>query len=327
MKKTLASVTATSLVVTSGILGIRTYRHYRRDMRLAGERIQAGGSQVVETRRGLIEYATTGNGLPVLISHGVVGGFDHGLGIIPVYLGDSFRALCVSRFGYLRSPLPADASPAAQADLYASLLDELGLKRVAIMGFSAGGPSALQFALRHPDRTAVLVLWSMAVPPYDVPSGFMATMMEAVFRSDPLWWMVVTFLPNIMMRIAGVPKERLAHLTPQDQTFLARLLPSFLPMSRRSEGALNDVRVTNPDLNYGYPLERIAVPTLVIHAVDDPMPPFLTAEVMAGRIPGTRFIRIDNGGHLLLGHHEQVRAEISDFITQHMRKPAGASRG
>jgi len=37
------------------------------------------GSQIIETACGPIEYATFGQGLPVLVFHGVVGGFDQGL--------------------------------------------------------------------------------------------------------------------------------------------------------------------------------------------------------------------------------------------------------
>ena len=66
--------------------------------------------------------------------------------------------IAVSRFGYLRTPLPEDASAAAQADAHACLLDALNIKRAAVLGTSAGGPSSLQFALRHPGRTAALVL-------------------------------------------------------------------------------------------------------------------------------------------------------------------------
>ena len=54
--------------------------------------------------------------------------------------------------------LPADASPEAQADAHACLLDALGIPNAAVVGVSAGGPSAMQFAIRHPQRTAALVL-------------------------------------------------------------------------------------------------------------------------------------------------------------------------
>jgi len=60
-------------------------------------------------------------------------------------------ATCVHRF--LR-----DASPAAQADAHACLLDALNIIKVAVVGVSAGAPSSMQFALRYPERISSLVL-------------------------------------------------------------------------------------------------------------------------------------------------------------------------
>ena len=82
------------------------------------------------------------------------------------------------------SPLPKDATPSAQADLYASLLDELKIQKVSIVGFSAGGPSALQFALRHPHRCSSLILLSAAVPPYKVPTDIIRFVAEKFFKSN-----------------------------------------------------------------------------------------------------------------------------------------------
>ena len=70
----------------------------------------------------------------------------------------------MSRFGYLRTPMPVDASAAAQADAHVCLLDALGIRRAAVMGGSAGAPSALQMAIRHPDRVSALVLRQAALP-------------------------------------------------------------------------------------------------------------------------------------------------------------------
>jgi len=138
--------------------------NYQRDIRQARERISVG-SQIIETPYGSIEYAVTGDGPPVLVVHGAGGGFDQGLDLSKVLVQSGFRVIAMSRFGYLRTPLPADASPASQADAYACLLDALSIRRAAVVGFSAGAPSSMQFALRHPERTAALVLLVPAAYP------------------------------------------------------------------------------------------------------------------------------------------------------------------
>jgi pimeloyl-ACP methyl ester carboxylesterase len=63
-----------------------------------------------------------------------------------------------SRFGYFGSTLSPDATPADQAEAYALLLDHLGIDRVAILAYSAGSASALELAVRHPDRVLGLIL-------------------------------------------------------------------------------------------------------------------------------------------------------------------------
>jgi len=64
-------------------------------------------------------------------------------------------------------------------------------------------------------------------------------------------------------------------------------------------------------------LETISVPVLVLHAADDPMPPLAGAQQIAAQIPGARLVVFQRGGHLLLGHQEEARAEIAAFIRQH----------
>lgn len=141
-----------SLIITilGGIIAvilIVTYPSYRSDIRAARERVMSG-SQVIETKCGPIEYATRGEGPPVLVVHGAGGGYDQGLWIARDQVGEGFRIIAPSRFGYLRTPLPHDASPAAQADAYTYLLDAHNMSRVAVVGVSAGAPSSMQFAFR-----------------------------------------------------------------------------------------------------------------------------------------------------------------------------------
>jgi pimeloyl-ACP methyl ester carboxylesterase len=68
-----------------------------------------------------------------------------------------------SRFGYLRTPLPAGATHARQADAFAALLDALDAPSAAVMAVSAGAASAAQLALRHPERVQALVLITPAL--------------------------------------------------------------------------------------------------------------------------------------------------------------------
>ena len=70
-----------------------------------------------------------------------------------------------ARFGYFGSTLRPSATPADQADAYTLLLDDLEIDRAAILGYSAGSASVLEFALRHPDRAIVLILANARAAP------------------------------------------------------------------------------------------------------------------------------------------------------------------
>jgi pimeloyl-ACP methyl ester carboxylesterase len=93
----------------------------------------------------------------MLLSHPLLGGFDMMTGFAETYIGAGTRFVAASQFGYLGSFLPPAAVPADQADAYALFLDALGIDRAAVFGYSGGGPSAIQFALRHAGRSTALV--------------------------------------------------------------------------------------------------------------------------------------------------------------------------
>ena len=114
---------------------------YRRELSAARRRVQSSGSSITETTLGAIEQLTFGEGPPVLLVHGVVGGADQGRALAGAYFGDGFKVVAVSRFGYVRSPPPCDSSPRAQADRYAALRCVFRANRwVSVSDCDRGGP-------------------------------------------------------------------------------------------------------------------------------------------------------------------------------------------
>jgi pimeloyl-ACP methyl ester carboxylesterase len=108
-----------ALGTLAALAGARVHRRFRKDLRAAWERIEAGG-RVMQTARGAIEYGEAGRGSPVLLIHGAGGGYDHALLAGQFILEDGYRMIAASRFGYLRSPPAQEANPATQADLWES---------------------------------------------------------------------------------------------------------------------------------------------------------------------------------------------------------------
>lgn len=303
------------LAIAVVVLAVLVYARFRRDIRVAQECLQSGGSQVLETDCDPIEYATFGEGSPVLVVHGIFGGFDQGLVVARGNIGEEFRSIVPSRFGYLRTPLPDGASPAQQADAYKCLLDALGIQQAAIFGTSAGGTSAIQFALRHPDRCSTLVLLCSNAPGETEAALLPEPLAKVLFKSDFIFWLLTTYFGSSMRSTMGVPEG--FEFTPEYEADVAEVMKTILPVNPRSDGALFDMYISNPDINTGYPLEEITVPVLIINAVDDPLTLYKNAQSMAERIPGSKLVTIESGGHMLLGHQERVRSEIRVFLGEH----------
>lgn len=296
------------------VAGLRAGSRYRAETRANLARLPLG-SHVLDTGAGPTEYAVAGEGFPVLVAHGGAGGYDQGLLIAQSYLGEGLRAIAPSRFGYLRTPLAPDSSAPAQADAYAHLLDALGLERAAIVGVSAGGPSSLQFALRHPERCAALVL-SAAV------SRYLPARATGIYTSDFGYWFASTYLRRSALRSVGVTRELEASLGPAERLYLDRLFRSMSPFHLRLPGQLHDIEEWADEDRWAadYPLEKIIAPTLVIHAVDDTVVPFSHAEHTTQTIPGARLMRLASGGHFRLGHSERSRQEITRLLLAHSRE-------
>jgi pimeloyl-ACP methyl ester carboxylesterase len=316
---TLRAISLVALTLTLLAGTIWTYVVFTRDLKASRERLM-GVSKIAETARGPIEYAEAGEGPVILVVHGAGGGFDQGLELLEPLVARGFKLIAVSRFGYLRTPLPADASAVAQADAHASFLDALGVQSAAIFGVSAGGPSALQFAIRHPNRcTAVVLMVPIAYKPPDVGafapkvSPTAEKFLMTIVGSDFAYWLGLKFAPSMIFKtVMATPPEVAAAADGNEQKRLSRFMKHILPVSRRVRGIVNDSAISNAITRYE--LEKIAAPTLVLSARDDLYGTFASAQYTARQIPGAKFIGYDSGGHMLVGHYDETMSEIAAFL-------------
>lgn len=320
-KKRIGSSVARLGLLALVVSSLLVFVGYRLELRQTKARI-ATGSSMASTACGLIEYSDAGDGSPVLVVHGAGGGFDQGMAFGKALLARGFRVIAMSRFGYLRTPVPADASATAQADAHACLLDTLGIQRAAIVGVSAGAPSSLQFALRHPERTTALVLLVPGIyapRPGDAPSlktpPRTPFLFDTALSSDFLFWTATRVMrPTMVRSILATPTEVLDRASPEEQVRAAQMLDLILPVSKRREGLINDAKVTSSLPRYE--LERVKTPTLTISVADDLFGTFDGARYSAEHIPNARFVSYSSGGHIWIGHHNEVVSEIADFLKE-----------
>lgn len=313
MKKRLSFGAATLGVAATGYATVR----YLQTKQRANDKILFGG-HVLATSCGSMSYACDGEGPSVLISHAAGGGYDQGQLIARSFNDGSYKIIAPSRFGYTRTPLPLNASPKAQADAYIELLDLLNISRVAIVSLSAGGPSALQFALYHPERCWSLVMISSlshAVPPLS-PIG--ALLFRASMQSDMLSLVWGKLVADRMFALYGIDPAFLAHIKqdPDKWPLLQALVDMLFPIRLRRAGIINDIEQASaiPHL----PLHEIRVPTLVVHGDHDPVVRLSHGNLVARQVPGAEQCTIAGGDHFcLFTHKEQVGPTIADFLHRH----------
>lgn len=311
----LAALLVATLVVAA--IGVA----YRTDLAAERERI-AHASLIAQTPCGPIEYAVQGRGPPVLVVHGAGGGFDQGLLIGQDLVRNGYRVIAVSRFGYLGTPLPSDGSAAAQADAHACLLDALRIDRLPVMGASAGAPSAMQLAIRHPERvSAMILLVPAAYLPgakgvgAQPPPGLEIIFNTALRWDFPFWAASHVARKTLIHRMLGTPPELLPTGSEAERVYVNAMLDAVLPVSLRREGLVNDGKITTAMPRYD--LERVRAPTLIISARDDLYGTYERARYTASRIPGARFIGYTRGGHLLVGHADETREAILELLKTH----------
>lgn len=316
--------TLLGLGIAAGVLlagGGATAYSYRSAMERARARVAPGLSHVIASRFGDLEYAEAGAGMPLLMVHGTGGGFDQGLMFARRLTDMGYRVIAPSRFGYLRSHHPADPSSANQADAFADLLDHLGIGKVAIAGGSAGALSAIEFAVRHPERCAALlpIVPASYTPDRDAvtsdnaPAGVEAA--TVLLRSDFLFWGALSTMARAMIgTLLATDPALLDSVAPEEAARAYEILWSILPVSARADGLINDARLA------GHPapsaLDRIVAPTFAISAEDDRFGTARAARHIAASVRGARLTIFPTGGHIWLGHDAEVFIGIDRFLKE-----------
>jgi len=313
MKYALGTLGVALAIALGGI-----YYEYRGDLSAARAQLLAG-SQIAQTRCGPIEYAAAGSGPAVLLIHGAGGGYSQVAAFSQLLQAAGFKAIAMSRFGYLRTPMPEDASAPAQADAHACLLDALGVGKAAAFGASAGAPSAMQFCIRHAQRCSALVLLVPAayVPGRDAitapPSPFWQAVIGYVLNSDFVIWAVTRLRPEILIETAlATPLEVFRAASSAEQQRALDMARDIFPVSIRGQGLGNDGVVCSSLPRYD--LEHIAVPTLAISGEDDLYGTLANARYTAEHVPGARLVTYPTGGHAWLDHDADVQREIVTFL-------------
>lgn len=293
------------------LLFVLSYTSFSRDMDLAKERLST--SEMYTTDAGDTEYAVQGEGRPVLILHGAGGGFDFGLWTGRVFFPDNQKIIAVSRFGYLRTPVPGDASIQQQAARYHELLNHLNITKVVVVGTSAGGASAIRFANDYPENCSGLILVSAVTraEPQGSEEPVHIKIIHQIQQSDYAYWLLTRLGQSAILGMMGVPEEVFIQFTPEQKQLAQEMLDVMHPMTPRYPGTINDADMLLRD---EIPVENITCPVLIMHARDDALVNYTHALNAHEKIPRSRLILFESGGHAMLSQIDQVRDNVTQFL-------------
>lgn len=169
---------------------------------------------------------------------------------------------------------------------------------VTLLGISQGGIACLNYAIRHPDRVARLILYG-------------AYLRGAYLRGTAESRAVYRAMVELVRSAWGSDNPTFR------QVFTSRFVPGaradqlqwFNELCRKSSTGENaaqlfDVRAS---VDFGNSVGAVRTPTLVLHARNDAVVPVEEGRCLAAGISGAEFVELDSANHVLL-HDEPARS-------------------
>jgi class 3 adenylate cyclase/pimeloyl-ACP methyl ester carboxylesterase len=189
-----------------------------------------------------------------------------------------------------------------------AVVDHLGLQQLALLASTHGGPMAIAYAVRHPERISHLILWCT----YASGSDFLQSPQVAAIRGllNQDWQLYTETLSHAYM---GWPEGRSA------RQFAVYLRESVTQEAAQAAyGALNEVDVSPL-------LAQVRAPTLVLHRRQVTFPAVDIARRLASGIPDARLALLEGSSAApFLGDTEPVLEAIDEFMSEGERTVAGA---
>lgn len=243
-----------------------------------------------------IAYAVSGAGPPLLVSTCWLSHLQHDLDS-PVwqhFLRDLGRFATIIRYDERGHGLSdwdvTDHSLEARVGDLTAVADHAGLDRFALMGMAQGGPPAITYAHRHPERVTRLLFYgsyagavSGGADTEDELQAFAAMIRVGWARPEHHFRRVFTSL-----MVPGATEEQMRWLD-ELQRVAASATTASTALVQRSRADCVDL------------LPGLDVPTLVLHSLRDQMNAFAAGRLLATRIPGARLVPLDSDNHIVLG--------------------------
>lgn len=265
-----------------------------------------------------IGYDRVGEGSPVLLLGGT--GMPpiawQACGVVDALTKAGFEVITYAA----RGVAPSDAPPAPYtveqlAGDAAGLLDELGLRDVAMVGYSLGSFTVEALAVARPDLVRAAVLLAGAGPTTPLLRAALAMERELIVAMGRIpdaaaaFQTLCTSLPPLSLRDdEELVEQWRAMLAMQGQMWTSR-------EGENGQSAAADAWAHREDRLAE--LRQITVPVLVAAFEHDPIFPPRTARIAAKALPAGEFVEIPDGAHAgLLTHTAATTEVLIEFLSR-----------
>ena len=256
-----------------------------------------------------IFYADSGgDGPAVVFLHGFL--FDHTMfDAVVAHLSPDYRCIRVDTRAFGETKY--DGEPFTLYDTVedvVALMDQLSIDKITLVGMSQGGYAAVRFALKHPERLHAVVFVSTY-------SGVDTEDVKEIYRSMRNTWVnegPAPLMETYRMLFIGPPDQFVEMQEAWQAKWMARN-PQHVAQ------AMNHLidRDEIPDED----LQKITLPTLVIHGNADQGMPMALGQSLFAALPNAKgFVEVNGGAHgAIMTHPEQVNAPLKAFLDEYVK--------
>lgn len=200
---------------------------------------------------------------------------------------------------------PAEMSLDAWVSDLEAVVDHAGLERFPLFAVCQGGPMAIEYAARHPDRVSHIVLFGSFARGVlkRNPSPAELEELKVMRRLVELGW--------------GHDNEAFqqvwsALFQPTSSTERLRSLAQLQSRSSTSDMVVKLLRAV-ATIDVTESAKRVQCPTLVVHPKRSRAAPFEEGRLLASLIPNARLVSLDTENHVLTEEEPAWSAFVSEF--------------
>jgi pimeloyl-ACP methyl ester carboxylesterase len=247
-----------------------------------------------------INYKAEGQGEPFMMIAGLSASRSNLMPQIS-FFKKHYRVISFDNRGVGRSDKPPGPySTKMMADDTVSLMDFLGIEKAHIMGVSMGGMIAQELAINHPQRVIKLVL-ACTYASQDEISG--DTPEQGKLSKQTPEKMISAMISMAFNK----PFYRFTF------GLLARILTGFMGASARL-GVAGQIEACRKH-NTLERLSSIKAPTLVIVGTEDRLLKPISSDIIAGKIPNVKLVKVEGGSHTFFIEMKKVfNLEVLNFL-------------